>query len=72
LAAIANGAPADRVCKGGVTPLVQAVEHGKVEAVVMLAKAGASINVPVRWVHQEQVTQNQCCVHVCMCVSVRM
>ncbi len=47
LAAIANGAPADRVCKGGVTAMVQAVEHGNVEAVVMLAKAGASVNAQV-------------------------
>ena len=47
LAAIANGANPNRVFRGGVTPLVQAVEHGNIEAVVMLVKAGASINTKV-------------------------
>ncbi len=51
LASIANGAAPDRLVKGGVTALVQAVEHGNIEAAVMVAKAGASINAQVsRWV----------------------
>jgi hypothetical protein len=49
LASIANGAHPDKVFRGGVTALVQAVEHGNIEAIVMLVKAGAGINVQVSY-----------------------
>jgi hypothetical protein len=47
LTAIANGANPNRVCRGGVTALVQAAEHGNSEAIVMLAKAGAALDAKV-------------------------
>ncbi len=45
--AIANGASVNMVCRGGRTPLLNAVEQGSVEAVMMLHKAGALLNQKV-------------------------
>ena len=48
LSAIKSGADANRVCRGGVMPLHNAVECGDIELVVLLARAGADVNAKVR------------------------